>query len=106
MSFGWTWTRERAPAPPPLVPTVSGRDVTFRARARPGARVAVVGDWTGWQPQPLSSAGGDRWEGTYRLPPGRHAWALSIDGAIVTPPQASGFVDDGFGGKNAIVEVP
>ena len=106
LSFGWTWSRERAPAPAPLMPTVAGRAVTFRARARPGARVAVVGDWNGWQPLWLSPAGGDRWQGTYTLPPGRHAWALSIDGAIVTPPQAGGFVDDGFGGKNAIVDVP
>ncbi|HEX6838752.1 MAG TPA: glycogen-binding domain-containing protein, partial [Polyangia bacterium] len=106
VSVGWTFQRERLPPPPPLLPSVNGRDVTFRARARPGASVAVVGDWSQWQPQPLSSVGGDRWEGTFRLPPGRHAWALAIDGAIVTPTQAPGFVDDGFGGRNAIVDVP
>ncbi|HEX9100579.1 MAG TPA: hypothetical protein VF997_00175, partial [Polyangia bacterium] len=106
LSFGWSFTRERAAPPPPLLPSVNGRDVTFRAQARPGARVAVVGDWSGWQPQPLSSVGGDRWEGTFSLPSGRHSWALSIDGVLVTPPQASGFVDDGFGGRNAIVDVP
>lgn len=106
VSVGWSFQHERLPPPPPLLPTVSGREVTFRARARPGARVAVVGDWNQWQPQPLAAAGGDRWEATYTLPPGRHAWALSIDGAIVTPTQAPGFVDDGFGGRNAIVDVP
>ena len=106
LSFGWTFTRERLPPPPSLMPSVSGRQVTFRARARPGARVAVVGDWNGWQPLPLSPAGADRWQGTYTLPPGRHAWALRIDGAVVTPPEAPGFVDDGFGGRNAVVDVP
>jgi hypothetical protein len=106
VAVGWTFAKEQAPPPPPLAPQVHGREVTFHARARPGARVGVVGDWNGWQAQPLASAGGDRYEGAYTLPPGRHAWALSIDGAVVVPPEASGFVDDGFGGKNATVDVP
>jgi AMP-activated protein kinase-like protein len=105
VAAGWTFAREHAPSPPPLLPAVNGREVTFRARARPGARVGVVGDWNGWAPQPLAAVEGDRYETTLTLPPGHHAWALSIDGAVVTPPQASGFVDDGFGGKNAIVDV-
>jgi len=106
VALGWTFSHARAAPPPPLLPSVRGQDVTFRAQARPGAQVAVVGDWNGWQPQPLAAAGGDRYEGTLTLPSGRHSWALQIDGQTVTPPQAAGFVDDGFGGKNAIVDVP
>ncbi|MCU1279127.1 MAG: glycoside hydrolase family 13 domain protein, partial [bacterium] len=106
VAAGWTFAHERAPPPDPLLPAVHGRTVTFYARARPGAQVAVVGDWNGWSPQPLSAAGGDRYQGTFDLPPGRHGWALSIDGRMITPPQASAFIDDGFGGKNAIVDIP
>jgi hypothetical protein len=106
VAFGWTFAHQRVPSPPPLLPSVRGRDVTFRAQARPGAQVAVIGDWSGWQPQPLAAVGGDRYESTFTLPPGRHAWALQIDGKTVTPTQATGFVDDGFGGKNAVVDVP
>jgi hypothetical protein len=105
VSVDWSFRHERVP-PPPLAPSLRDREVTFRAAARPGARVAVVGDWNGWQPLPLAPAGGDRYQGTYTLPPGRHRFALCIDGAVVTPPQAAGFVDDGFGGKNALVDVP
>jgi hypothetical protein len=85
---------------------VRGGVVRFRARARPGAAVAVLGDWNGWQPIALAPAGDDRFEAALPLPPGRHAYALSIDGVVVTPPDAAGYVDDGFGGKNAIVDVP
>jgi len=106
VSVGWSWSHERPPSPPPLAPSVRGRQVTFRARARPGAQVAVVGDWDEWQPQPLAPTGGDRYEATYTLPPGRHAWSLRIDDAVVTPAEAAGFVGDGFGGRNAIVDVP
>ena len=106
VAVGWTFAHERASPPPPLLPSVNGHEVTFRARARPGAVVAVVGDWAAWQPLALTSVGGDRYEGTYILPSGRHAWSLQVDGAAVTPPEARGFVDDGFGGRNAIVDVP
>lgn len=105
VAVGWDFARERPPPPPPLMPSVSGTSVTFRARAHPGARVGVVGDWNGWEPEPLLAVGGDRYEATYTLPPGRHAWALAVDGAVVTPPEAVAFVEDGFGGKNALVEV-
>jgi hypothetical protein len=107
IAVGWTFARAPAPPPPtPLLPAVRGGAVTFRARARPGASVEVVGDWSGWQPQPLAPIGGDRYEATVAVPSGRHAWTLRVDGVVVTPPEASGFVDDGFGGKNALVDVP
>jgi hypothetical protein len=101
----WKFEHEHASPPPPLLPSVNGHEVTFRARARPGAVVAVVGDWSGWQPLVLTSVGDDRYEGTYTLPSGRHVWSLRIDGSVVTPLEAHGFVDDGFGGRNAIVDV-
>jgi hypothetical protein len=106
IGVAWELSHERLPPPPPLRPTVNGRDVTFRARARPGAEVAIIGDWNDWTPLPLASRGGDWYEATYTLPSGRHAWALRVDRATITPPEAEAYVDDGFGGRNAIVEVP
>jgi hypothetical protein len=106
IAASWTFAREHARPPPPLGPTIEGSAVTFRARARPGAAVAIVGDWNGWQPQPLASAGGDLYAGTYTLPPGRHAYALSVDGVIRVAPYAMSYADDGFGGRNAVVDVP
>jgi hypothetical protein len=102
----WDFVRETLPAPPPLMPLVRGHDVTFKARARRGATVAVIGDWNAWRPAPLFPTRGDERAATYTLPSGRHQWALAVDGVTVTPPEAAGWVDDGFGGRNAIVDVP
>jgi hypothetical protein len=106
VGVAWDFRHETLPAPPPLMPSVHHRAVTFRARARPGATVAVVGDWNGWRPLPLMPAGAGLFTATYELPSGRHRWALSIDGVVVTPPEASGWAEDDFGGRNALLDVP
>jgi hypothetical protein len=107
--IGWTFAHVPAlpPPPPPWSrPLVRGRVVTFRAQAAAGARVAVVGDWNGWQPAPLWPVGADRFAASYELPAGRHAFALSVDGVVRAPSDAAGYVEDGFGAKNGIVDVP
>jgi hypothetical protein len=106
IGLAWELSHERLPPPPPLRPTVNGHEVTFRARAVAGASVAVIGDWSGWAPLPLAHRDNDLYEATYTLPSGRHAWSLRINDMTVTPPEAAAYVDDGFGGRNAIVEVP
>jgi hypothetical protein len=96
-----TWTR-----PPPLAPTVRGRLVTFRLRAPAGSRVAVLGDWSGWAAQPLAPLGAGRYEASYELPPGRHRYSFSVDGASVEPPEAPAYLPDDFGGRSGVVDVP
>lgn len=53
--------------------------------AAPGARsVAVVGDFTAWQPFPLSDPEGDGiWTAQITLPPGRYEYAFLVDGKWV-----------------------
>jgi hypothetical protein len=98
------WTR-----PAPLAPVLHDREVVFRYRG-PARQVAVIGDWNDWNPtaSPLAARGGagDRYEGTYTLPSGRHEYALSVDGVPVAPPDAQSYVPDGFGGRNGVVIVP
>jgi hypothetical protein len=88
-------------------PQVARGRVTFRFRGKARA-VSVVGDWNGWDPsaQPLEPVAGGRFEAAYTLPPGRHEYALSVDGATVAPPDAPAYVPDGFGGKNGVLTVP
>jgi hypothetical protein len=53
--------------------------------AAPGARsVAVVGDFSAWQPLPLSDPDGDGiWMASIPLPPGRYEYAFLVDGKWV-----------------------
>lgn len=53
--------------------------------AAPGARmVAVVGDFSAWQPVPLSDPDGDGiWTAIIPLPPGRYEYAFLVDGKWV-----------------------
>jgi hypothetical protein len=96
-------TAARAPtlAPEPL----PGR-VRFRARFPGAAAVAVVGDWSGWRAEPLAPVGGGEFAGEIAVPPGRHRYALSVDGKSVRPPDAPGYAPDGFGGIDGVIEVP
>jgi hypothetical protein len=73
----------------------------------PGAReVRLAGEFTAWQPAvPLADRGHGIWEATLLLPPGRHAYMFVVDGTWTTDPLAPAFRDDGFGSKNAVMEL-
>jgi hypothetical protein len=111
--FTLTWDGERrfarAQATAATVrPAENGAEVGFRLRGKPGRRVAVVGDWNGWNPSasPLAETSPGRYEATYIVPKGRHEYAFSVDGNIETPPDAPILVPDGFGGKNGVLTIP
>jgi len=89
-------------------PRVDGQSVRFRVRARDATRVAVAGDFNGWDPDAflLRRVGGGWWEITLELPPGSYQFTYVIDGKWVGPGTGSTPVDDGFGGKNGRFSVP
>jgi hypothetical protein len=80
--------------------------LTYRA---PLARqVAVAGDFNGWEPQAarMRRGPGGVWSVEIPLAPGgRYQYMLVVDGQWVTDPGASATLDDGFGGKNALLEL-
>jgi hypothetical protein len=90
----------------PAAPELHQHRVTFRYRGR-ARSVSVVGDWNGWDPSaaPLTQSA-DGFAASFELPPGRHEYALVVDGTVVPPPDAPRYVDDGFGGRNGVLEVP
>ena len=71
--------------------------------------VAIAGDFNNWDPQTniLEDPEGDGiWTGTLKLEPGRYEYMFVMDGEKWFPdPNALRYVKDGFGNKNAILEI-
>jgi len=71
--------------------------------------VAIAGDFNGWNPQTniLEDPEGDGiWTGTLKLEPGKYEYMFVLDGEKWFPdPNALRYVKDGFGNKNAILEI-
>ena len=71
--------------------------------------VAIAGDFNGWNPQANileDPDGDDIWTATLNLEPGRYEYMFVLDGEKWFPdPNALRYVKDGFGNKNAILEI-
>ncbi len=76
---------------------------------QPGARtVGVAGDFNAWNPlqTPLEPTTGGAWTVTLPLEPGRYEYMFVIDGTEwIADPFAEEQQDDGFGLRNAILDV-
>jgi hypothetical protein len=82
--------------------------VRFSISAPAAARVSLVGDFDGWNPDalPMRRAGADTWTVDVRLEPGRHVFAFSVDGGLRSDPAAPRAVEDDFGVPSSVVVVP
>lgn len=82
--------------------------VQFTLSAPQAHRVQVAGDFNGWNPKDATLT--RQSDGTYRmqlkLPHGRYQYQFVVDGDRWVPdPLAVDVVDDGFGGKNAVLDI-
>ena len=95
----------------PDVPSICSAEVQFSLRISDGKAhtVAIAGDFNGWNSQAnlLEDPDGDGiWTGTLKLEPGRYEYMFVLDGEKWFPdPNALRYVKDGFGNKNAILEI-
>ena len=65
----------------------------------------VMGDFSDWRPVAMT-AEGRHWVARVRVQPGAHHYAYRLaDGRTMVPPGVPS-VDDGFGGRSAVVVVP
>lgn len=105
-----------APAPQPQASVQAGARaadgdvyVQFLYVAPDAETVSVAGDFNEWSDARthLEDPDGDGiWTGEIAVSPGLHKYMFVVDGEWVTDPQADRYVDDGFGNRNALIEVP
>lgn len=76
--------------------------------AQEAEQVEIIGDFNNWSKRmALDAIGNGIWQGELKLKPGRYQYTIIIDGKKSIPdPAARQVVDDGFGGKNSVLEVP
>ncbi len=94
-------------AAPAAGSAVSADGVTFRYKGE-GNAVNVAGEFNSWSTSAdaLTKGADGTWSITKKLSPGRYAYKFVVDGSNwKEDPAAKETVDDGFGGKNAIVVV-
>jgi len=95
----------------PNAPAICSAEVQFSLRISDNKMhtVAIAGDFNGWNPQAniLEDPESDGiWTGTLNLEPGKYEYMFVMDGEEWFPdPNALRYVKDGFGNKNAILEI-
>ena len=91
-----------------LPDSVAPRAIKFVLVAPQASRVAVVGDFNGWDAAatPAARQPDGSWTTFVTLEPGRHVYSFVIDGAhFVADPAAPIAPDDGYGHRNSVVVV-
>jgi len=79
---------------------------TLRFHLPDAETVAIVGDWTGWQPTPLQRAPGGSWTLDVDLGSGVYRFNLVVDGERWIVPDGVPAVDNGYGGQSGLLIVP
>jgi 1,4-alpha-glucan branching enzyme len=96
------------------VPQVAAGSVATPAAVRfvlvseDAQRVSLVGDFNGWNAATLPlqrGPDGRSWTIEVRLPPGRYAYAFSVDGRLVADPSAPRSADEDFGVPTSVALV-
>ena len=92
---------------PQLPDSVVPRVVKFVLIAPQAARVAVVGDFNGWDETrtPAVRQADGTWSTFVELRPGRHVYSFIVDGQFIRDPAAPMAPDDGFGQINSVIVV-
>jgi len=79
----------------------------FRVAAAAGSTVAIVGSFNDWSEVRgrLAEHAPGIFEADLEVPAGRHRYHVIIDAQPARPTGAARYVDDGFGGEDAVLEV-
>ena len=69
------------------------------------SRLEITGDFTNWDPVPLTLGADGTWTVTLRIPPGIHEMNLRVDGGDWTVPPGLERKSDEFGGAVGLLMV-
>jgi len=98
---------ESMKAYPVLDAPTEARAQAFRLTAPDAGTVLLVGDFTGWQkePVPMKPEVDGVWSATVNLPPGTYLYMFVVDGKWREDPACAQRVPNEFGGQNMVRQV-
>lgn len=81
--------------------------ISFICIAPTATRVAVVGDFNGWNPEthPLEKAFDGAWKGSIALKHGHHQYAFWVDGVLQVDPRGQGVSRNAQGQRVSLLAV-
>jgi hypothetical protein len=99
--------KERKPLLLPEHARASKRPVVVKLNHPDAKTVTLAGTFNGWNPEatPLRRVGECEWVVELSLPAGAHEYRFIVDGQWVDDPDAETLVDNGFGGRNCLLEI-
>ena len=86
-------------------PRLAGGMTRLVLRAPDAGRVDIAGDWNGWALAPATRSPDGLWYVDVPLARGEYRYAFKVDGRRWRVPEGVLSVDDGWGGRSAIVAV-
>jgi hypothetical protein len=104
LGFGGGHHRLRAQRRVEGVPSPGVGYTRLTIEAAHASHVEVAGDWNMWTPFPARRSKNGVWYADVALTPGAYRYAFRVDGHWQVPDDVRA-VDDGFGGKSAVVVV-
>lgn len=94
-----------AGAAAPAAPRLEEGAAHFRLPREDARPPVLIGDFSGWEPVPMRPEGA-WWVARVRLAPGAYHYAFRAADGTVLVPAGVPTVDDGFGGRSAVLVVP
>ncbi|MGH7480747.1 MAG: glycogen-binding domain-containing protein [Longimicrobiales bacterium] len=106
-TVGVVWSvLESVSRQPPVVELLTDERVRFTVRREGSASVAVLGDFSRWEPIPMTHDGQGRWSAVVAIEPGVHHFGFRADGEWWVPAEAPGRTEDEWGFATATLVVP
>ncbi len=89
-----------------LAPRMSGNKATFNYWGQDAEKVSLYSSFNDWQEIEFDKRAAGEFRLRLELPEGTHSYYYLVDGERVLPPGAFAYVEDDFGGRQAVISAP
>ncbi|PIV54096.1 MAG: hypothetical protein COY53_02885 [Elusimicrobia bacterium CG_4_10_14_0_8_um_filter_37_32] len=82
------------------------RNILFQYKSSKANKVAIIGDFNKWDPQPMTRGTDNLWKIAIRLSPGKYTYNYLVDGRLILDPNNRNVpVSNARGFKSSTIEI-